>query len=89
MLYKGGIMNEANLDLRATLERVRWEVIALLDKTPHLELDNLYARVRETLGGDTDMLVASVISALLRAHKIALEPLSAADPEGAMAVALV
>lgn len=82
-------MNENNLDLRATLERVRWEVIALLDKTKKLELDSLYARIRETLGEDTDMLVACVISTLLRAHKIALEPLSAADPEGGMAVALV
>lgn len=82
-------MKEANLDIRNMLERVYWEVTALLAKTNKLELTSLYARVREGLGEDTDMVVAAVISTLLRAHKIVLEPMSAADPEGGMSVALI
>ena len=85
-------MNEGNT-IRHTLERVRGEVMALLDKAPKLAVSDLYARVRDVFGADvfgedTDMLVARVISALLRAHKIALEP-SASDPDAGMSVALV
>lgn len=75
------------VDIRAMLERVRWEVMALLAASPKLTLADLYARVRETFGEDTDMVVARVISTLLRAHKIAMEP--ASDPDAGMSVALV
>lgn len=82
-------MDETLKDLRTTLERVRWEVMALLARTPQLDLTTLYSRVREGLGEDTDMAVARVISALLRAHVISVEPLAAHDPDAGMSVALV
>lgn len=82
-------MNSTISDLRTKLERVRWEVMALLAKTPKLDLTTLYARVREVSGEDTDMFVARVISALLRANVISLEPLAAHDPDAGMSVALV
>lgn len=82
-------MSDKLTDLRTTLERVRWEVMALLARTPKLDLPTLYSRVREGLGEDTDMAVARVISALLRAHVISLEPLAAHDPEAGMSVALI
>jgi hypothetical protein len=81
-------MSESTSDLRTTLERVRWEVMALLSRTPSLELRTLYRRVREVLGEDTDMAVARVISALLRAHVICMEPLQATDPNAGWLVSI-
>jgi hypothetical protein len=79
-------MINAGMELHALLERVRWEVVSLLAKTPRLDLPTLYKQVSEALGEDTDMAVASVISLLLRAHKIVLEPLSYDDPTAGMQV---
>ena len=81
-------MNETISNVRATLERVRCQVMALLAKTPRLDVQTLYGRVREALGQDTDMEVARVISTLLRAHVISLEPLTG-DPDSGMCVELV
>lgn len=81
-------MVSPGLELHALLERVRWEVVSLLAKTPRLDLPTLYRRVSEALGEDTDMAVASVISLLLRAHVIVLEPLSYDDPTAGMEVML-
>lgn len=74
-------------DLRASLERVRLEVVSLLSRTP-LELEQLYHRVREALGWDTDMAVAAVISLLYRARVIIMEPLSYDDPTRGMRVSM-
>lgn len=82
-------MNDAKPDSRTMLERVRWEVMALLARTPRLHLDTVYRKVREVIGEDTDMAVAGVISTLLRAHVIAMEPLFPHDPNAGMAVSLM
>lgn len=75
-------------DARAALERVRLEVMSLLAKTPALELDTLYGRVREALGWDTDMAVAAVVSLLCRARVIIMEPLAYGDPSAGMKVSV-
>jgi hypothetical protein len=80
-------MSIEQTDVRATLERVRLEVLSLLSRTP-LELEQLYHRVREALGWDTDMAVASVISLLCRARVIIMEPLSYDDPTAGMRVSM-
>lgn len=81
-------MVSPGVELHALLERVRWEIVSLLAKTPRLDLPTLYRRVHEALGVDTDMAVASAISYLLRAHVIALEPLNYDEPSGGMLVML-
>lgn len=75
-------------NVRAARERVRLEVMALLGKTPALDLDTLYDRVRAALGWDTDMAVASVVSLLCRARVIVMEPQSYGDPSGGMKVSV-
>ena len=75
-------------DERPTLERVRWEVMSLLARTPKLELETLYQRIRDALGEDTEILVAKAVSLLLRAGVIALEPIQFADPDSGMFVEL-
>ena len=81
-------MNDLKPELRNLFEQVRCEVMALLAKTKQLDLDTLYKRVREGLGEDTDMAVAGVVSALLRAHVICMEPLFANDPNAGMYVSM-
>ena len=81
-------MNDVKSDLRNLLERVRWEVMALLARTKQLDLETLYRRVREGLGEDTDIAVAGVVSALLRAHVIEMQPLTPNDPSAGMFVSM-
>ena len=79
----------AQTDMRATLERVRLEVLSLLAKSRALTLDKLYQSVREALGWDTDMAVAAVVSLLCRARVIIMEPLQYGDPSAGMQVSIL